>query len=92
MPGPFPGRDPFLENHWGDVHTSLTTYARNQLQPQLPSGLRARVEEHVAVEDDPAAKKRRPDVRIVQEPPYAAGAGTAVMPDLAEGLIELDVF
>jgi len=26
MPSPFPGMDPFLEKHWGDVHTSLVTY------------------------------------------------------------------
>jgi hypothetical protein len=37
--------DPFLENRWGDVHTSLTTYTRDQLQPQLPAGLYARIEE-----------------------------------------------
>ena len=39
---PFPGMNPWLEAHWGDVHTSLTTYACDQLQPQLPAGLRAR--------------------------------------------------
>ncbi len=42
---PFPGMNPWLEEHWGDVHTSLTTYARDQLQPRLPPGLRARIEE-----------------------------------------------
>ena len=52
---PFPGMNPWLESHWGDIHTSLTTYARDQLQPQLPAGLRARVEEYVAVEaEEPA--------------------------------------
>ncbi|HEX6983826.1 MAG TPA: DUF4058 family protein [Planctomycetaceae bacterium] len=69
MPGPFPGMDPFLENHWGDVHTSLTTYARNQLQEQLPSDLRARVEESVSVtvEGEPPAHFK-PDVRIAEGP------------------------
>lgn len=30
MPSPFPGMDPYLEAHWGDVHTSLATYARDR--------------------------------------------------------------
>ena len=37
--------DPYLERHWGDVHTSLVTYARDSLQKLLPRDLRARVEE-----------------------------------------------
>ena len=49
---PFPGMNPWLEEHWGDVHTRLTTYACDQLQPRLPSGLRARIEEYVAVESE----------------------------------------
>ena len=69
---PFPGMNPWLEEHWGDVHTSLTTYARDQLQPRLPSGLRARIEEYVAVEseDDPDAPRSRfsPDVRVMERP------------------------
>ncbi|MGH7128511.1 MAG: DUF4058 family protein, partial [Planctomycetaceae bacterium] len=47
MPSPFPGMDPCLEHHWGDVHTRLTVYACDELNPQLPTGLRARTEEHV---------------------------------------------
>jgi hypothetical protein len=84
--------DPFLENHWGDVHTSLTTYARNQLQPQLPPGLRARVEEYVAVELDAQWSARKPDIRVIEEPVVGAqNAATAVLPDLSEELvIDLD--
>ncbi|MBY0523528.1 MAG: DUF4058 family protein [Gemmataceae bacterium] len=37
MPSPFPGMDPYLESHWGDVHTKLVTYSGDQLQPQLRS-------------------------------------------------------
>jgi hypothetical protein len=44
--------DPYLESSWGDVHTSLITYARDQLRVQLPPDLRARVEEQVAVQVD----------------------------------------
>ena len=50
MKSPFPGMDPYLEQHWGDVHTSLATYAKDQLQKGLPKDLVARAEERVAVE------------------------------------------
>jgi hypothetical protein len=79
---PFPGMNPWLESHWGDVHTSLTTYARDQRQPQLPTGLRARVEEYVAVEADDESDATRdrfaPDVRIVERPGAATLTSAAV--------------
>lgn len=67
MKSPFPGMDPYLEAHWGDVHSSLIIYARDQLRPRLPDDLRARVEERVFVEA-PGAGERSiyPDVRIVE--------------------------
>ena len=84
---PFPGMDPWLEWHWGDVHTSLTTYARDQIQSQLPNGLRARVEEYVAVESDTEEDSPQPrtlyvpDVRIVEKsralPDWGHGSGVA---------------
>ena len=68
---PFPGMDPWLEDYWGDVHASLTAYARDRLQPNLPQGLKARVEEYVTVEsklDDEEWRHRFvPDV-VVTEP------------------------
>ncbi len=69
MPSPFPGMDPYLESHWGDVHTSFVTYARDALQKRLPADLRARIEECVSVES-PLEKdrKRKPDVRVVEDP------------------------
>jgi hypothetical protein len=64
---PFPGMDPYLERHWPDVHSRLVTYAGDQLQTQLPSHLRARMEDRVFVEDfDSDAGWFRPDVRIVE--------------------------
>ena len=33
---PFPGMDPYLEQHWGDVHTRLMFYISNQINAQLP--------------------------------------------------------
>jgi hypothetical protein len=50
MKSPFPGMDPYLEQHWGDVHQSLITYARGMLNERLPDDLRARVEERISVE------------------------------------------
>jgi hypothetical protein len=88
---PFPGMNPFLEAHWGDVHTSLTTYARDQLQPQLPSGLRARIEEYVAVESDAVSKQSRsrfaPDVRVIERPAARAESGGKTAAAVAEPII-----
>jgi hypothetical protein len=73
MPSPFPGMDPFLESHWGDVHTSLTTYARDQLRLQLPRDLRVRVEEFLHVDHELPERSRSvaPDVRVYEKPSVA---------------------
>jgi hypothetical protein len=81
MPGPFPGMDPFLEDHWGDVHTALIAYARDELGPQMPADLRVRVEEYVAVEVDDVERPYGfyPDVRVIErQEQRLAGGGTAV--------------
>lgn len=90
MPGPFPGMDPFLENHWGDVHTRLTVSAANQLQIQLPSDLRSRIEEHVTVEiDEEPATRFRPDTSVVEQPhAFATGSATAGAMASAVALVE----
>ncbi|NUQ62250.1 MAG: DUF4058 family protein [Pirellulales bacterium] len=68
MKSPFPGMDPYLEQHWGDVHTSFLVYARNQLNAQLPDDLQARVEESVGVAiDDRIARAVYPDVRVSEQ-------------------------
>lgn len=63
--------DPWLEDYWGDVHASLTAYTRDSLQPNLPKGLKARIEEYVTVESKFEEEDWRhhfvPDV-IVTEP------------------------
>src|ERR1700761_5686378 len=80
---PFPGMDPFLERHWEDVHTTLITYIRDILQPQLADDLIARSEEKVYVEDDGEPRLRKPDVRVVENPtswsPEPGVIGTAVI-------------
>lgn len=84
MKSPFPGMDPYLERHWGDIHTSLMVYARNQLNAQLPDDLQARVEEGLAVEcDDRAWRTIYPDVQVVEEPPAAPFSQSAAAADAA---------
>jgi len=83
MRSPFPGMDPYLEQHWEDVHTRLISYVADALQPQLSDDLIARMEEKVYVEDDSEIQLRRPDVRVVENPPEwearAGDASTAVL-------------
>lgn len=67
MESPFPGMDPYLQQYWRDVHHSLITYARDQLQPNLPTELRARVEERVFVESEETEYRAfYPDVHVVE--------------------------
>jgi hypothetical protein len=77
--------DPYLEVHWGDVHHSLITYARDQLQSRLPTQLRARAEERVFVEDEDGLRRVvYPDVRVLERPtpgpttPPVSNGGVAV--------------
>jgi hypothetical protein len=37
MKSPFPGMDPYLEQHWRDVRHNLITFAQGLLNRQLPS-------------------------------------------------------
>src|SRR5438874_248009 len=85
MKNPFPGMNPYLEEHWRDVHTSLTIYIRDQLQTKLPGDLVARAEEQVAIDEDGQRTRFRPDVQVIEpaattEPSdlSAAGSGVAV--------------
>ncbi len=85
---PFPGMNPWLEAHWGDIHTRLTTYTCDAIQKQLPADLQARVEEYLSVfePDEESRKLRRisPDVQIIQQPELATAAGTALAVDVLE--------
>ncbi len=75
--------DPFLEQHWEDVHTRLIGYIADALQPQLGEDLVARMEEKVYVEEEGKQWLRRPDVRVVEKPtswqPEAGQSSTAVL-------------
>jgi len=69
MKSPFPGMDPYLEQHWGDIHTSFLVYARNQLNGLLPNDLQARVEESLGVSiDEETSQTVYPDVQVTEQP------------------------
>ncbi|MFM9959639.1 MAG: DUF4058 family protein [Planctomycetaceae bacterium] len=67
MKSPFPGMDPYLEAHWRDVHTSMMTYIRDEIQEQLPFDLVARLEGSVSVDSDDGLRSIAPDVRVVED-------------------------
>ena len=83
MKSPFPGMDPYLEKHWGDIHSSLIIYARDQLQGALPGSLFARVEERIFLEsEEGVGRSMFPDVRVVEYPPDKS-SGAATVADVA---------
>ena len=71
---PFPGMDPYLERHWGDVHVGLIACIRAALQPNLPAGLQALGQEDVRLEaaDDQTDQQFGPDVAVIER---AIGGG-----------------
>lgn len=70
MKSPFPGMDPYLEKHWRDVHAGLIIYSRDQIQDQLPGGLRCRVEERVVLEmPEGPGRSMYPDLRVLEKRP-----------------------
>jgi hypothetical protein len=93
MRSPFPGMDPYLEQHWEDVHAALIGYVRDGLQPQLSDDLVARMEEKVYVEEESETRLRRPDVHVPENPPpWVSQAGTSSTAVLDEPIfLELGV-
>jgi hypothetical protein len=89
MPSPFPGMDPYLEDHWRDVHSRLVIYICDALQDTLPSSLRARVEERVVLEstEEDAKVDRYPDVRVIEIRPESVGPRKANGAAVAEPII-----
>jgi len=75
MASPFPGMDPFLEEPglWPNVHQSLITYARDQLQGQVGARYFVAIGERVYVEEP--GRSLYPDVHVVEA--SAPGSGRA---------------
>ena len=82
MKSPFPGMDPYLEKYWHEVHQRLVIYTGDLLQTQLPSPLRARIEQRVLLEEESGNWRAvYPDVHVVEFPQpssLAAAVETAV--------------
>ena len=86
MISPFPGMDPYLEQYWQDIHSSLIVYMRDELEEQLPSNLIARVEERIVFETDREGDRPRaayPDVKI-SEQRNRGGLAVAELPFVAD--------
>ena len=88
MKSPFPGMDPYLEQHWGDVHTRLMVYMSDQISEQLPGDPQARVEEcltvdSVTVDGEESTRSVYPDIRVVEEPDAPGGRPEASMASIA---------
>lgn len=80
MKSPFPGMDPYVESGWGDFHTSLITYMRDMIRPQLPSDLRVRAQESIRVQEEGQPPQTYyPDVRVIEGSPRERSAGTAIL-------------
>lgn len=102
MPSPFPGMDPFLEDHagWKDFHTSLIPEIRKYLQPLVTPEFFVRIEEHVYIthpETDPGYSKLVPDVFITRPPRsgFSAaprlGIATIKEPVVVADLLDLEI-
>ncbi|MCE9530817.1 MAG: DUF4058 family protein [Planctomycetes bacterium] len=100
---PFPGMNPYLEAHWGDVRHCLVQYSCNAIQAALPDDLIARIDERVyfefddvcvprVVPDSPTAIRQSTstDTAINEEESFAEPLIFVVEPvELTEGFIEI---
>jgi Protein of unknown function (DUF4058) len=73
MPSPFPGMDPYLEapHIWPDLHDSLATEIRNDLNQTLPTPYYARLEmrpELGIIEERAVRQRIIPDITVVRHP------------------------
>lgn len=87
MPSPFPGMDPYLEEPgmWPDVHNSLITTIREQLQVQLAPNYRAVLTPSVVFESIEIAPVRAaiPDVGLFERAAPQPGSGAVVVSEVA---------
>jgi hypothetical protein len=86
MKSPFPGMDPYLERHWGDVHHRFIQYTSDMLQSRLPEDLLARIEERVFLENRSNSRRQIiPDIHVSEvypqstEPPAELRDGEAAI-------------
>ena len=89
MDSPFPGMDPYLEQHWRSVHHRLITYAGDQLQSAMPRRFRIEVEERDFVVGNVEGRRTVvPDVYVAQGPAPKPRQGPAASgPTIAEPVV-----
>src|SRR5438093_9806194 len=69
MKNPFPGMNPYLQQRWGDCHTSFTVAIRDALNQLLPGDLEARIVESITVDFDDERRTIYPDVNVFEAEP-----------------------
>lgn len=70
MPSPFPGMDPYLEDpgFWPGVHSGMNYNMVVALNPQLPEGYFAQLDEYIWLEDEANDEREligKPDVTVL---------------------------
>ncbi len=93
MPSPFPGMDPYLEAHWGDIHHRIINYACDAIQDQLPGDLFARMEERIYVQSPQELMLRYPDLRVIEGSPTPQISSASMPEDVVVAeplLLEID--
>lgn len=87
MDSPFPGMDPYLERYWNDVHGTLITYIKDDLNELLPPSLRATLQARlvIALVGPPEVATRYPDIAVIPTPTFGGdggggGTATAILP------------
>ncbi len=81
MPSPFPGFDPYIENHtdWSSFHTAFYVELLGQLFDVLPPGFDARIEAHLSIifpEVRPSGKGLRTGARQADVAVFATAPNT----------------
>jgi len=87
MKSPYPGVDPYLEQHWGDIHTRLMVYISDQITDQLPRDLQARVEESVCIDLDEPPRWFFPGVTVVEFPEIPSSSASSSAVGVADAVI-----
>ena len=90
---PFPGMNPYLQQHWSDVHTRLITFISEALSGELPDDLAARAEERITVATEDDTDAYRADVALVEPwkdgfpPVWTPPGGGANVMNVAEPIV-----
>ncbi len=89
MPSPFPGMDPYLEAQpfWGDLHSSMITMMKAELNRRLPPNYSAWSDIYVWLhEPDAESRRTKPDV-FVTSTETSNGGAVAMLPAPATSIL-----